>query len=212
QGGKIGFILQFFLELFLNFLVVRFHIPKGLVSIPSNGVNILIGFAILNMNQNRKPFSSTPFLLFHILFHNFFHNFIQIAVITPIHVIILPFSPSNLSYTDFIKSHILPPFLDISGLLGPSPSLSREVFSFLVLSLSTSHYTFKLRKSKALFFLKFFQLIIQQFPSKHIIDIVHDSVNNLFTNSYLFPISLNIITSRKHAMLSNSDHNSVHFD
>src|SRR5690606_40066085 len=51
QGGKIGFILQFFLELFLNFLVVRFHIPKGLVSIPSNVVIILIGFAFLHMNQ-----------------------------------------------------------------------------------------------------------------------------------------------------------------
>src|SRR5690606_27549089 len=56
QGGEIGLILQFFLELFLNFLVVCFHIPQGLVTIPSNGVNILIGFAILNMNQNRKPF------------------------------------------------------------------------------------------------------------------------------------------------------------
>src|SRR5690606_25518262 len=67
-------------------------------------------------------------------------------------------------------------------------------------------------EKKSSTFLKFFQLIIQQFPSKHIIDIIHDSFSNLLTKSFLFPIYFNVVPSSRHAILSISDHNSVHFN
>src|SRR5690606_842838 len=118
QSGEIGLILHFFLKLFLNFLVVYFHIPQGLVTIPSNGVNILIGFAILIMNQNRKSFSPASILVFHILIHNSYPKFIPLDDITHLHVRIHPFRPANLSITDLKISHVLPPFLDMTGLLG----------------------------------------------------------------------------------------------